>query len=127
MDTPRHWFWPNSYFKKVMFEFGLTEDILNGREPVKLAHGIRSSRLANENFYMMLPTLDGSSLGCCDDVGACDCQNLAANVVNLWPTSRRIPVRPCQLHKYYTQGIVDTLKPHFARVYRWDSADFGHF
>ena len=104
-----------------MFEFGLTEDILNGRAPVKLAHGIRISRLANENFYMMLPTLDGSSLGCCDDVGACDCQNLAANVVDLWPTSRRIPVRPCQLHKYYTQGIVDTLKPHFARVYRWDS------
>ena len=57
-----------------MFEFGLTEDILNGKEPVKLAHGIRSSRLANENFYMMLPTLDGYSLGCCDDVGACDDQ-----------------------------------------------------
>ena len=66
-----------------MFEFELPEGILDGREPVKLAHGIRSSRLANENFYMMLPTLDGSSLGCCDDVGAYDCQNLAANVVEL--------------------------------------------
>ncbi|MEC7116786.1 MAG: hypothetical protein VXW71_01235 [Actinomycetota bacterium] len=69
------------------------EGILDGNIPVKSAHGIRSSRLANENFYMMLPTLDGSSLGCCDDVGAYDCQNLAANVVELWPTSRGICVR----------------------------------
>ena len=66
-----------------MFEFGLTEGILDGKMPVKLAHGIRVCRLVNENFYMMLPTLDGSSLGCCDGVGAYDCQNLAANVVEL--------------------------------------------
>ena len=66
-----------------MFEFGLTKDILDGKMPVKLAHGIRVCRLVNENFYMMLPTLDGSSLGCCDGVGAYDCQNLAANVVEL--------------------------------------------
>ena len=97
------------------------EGILDGNIPVKSAHGIRISRLVNENFYMMLPTLDGSSLGCCDDVGAYDCQNLAANVVELWPTSHGICVRPSQLHKHYTQDIVDTLKPYFAKVYRWDS------
>ncbi len=80
-----------------MFEFELPEGILDGREPVKLAHGIRSSRLANENFYMMLPTLDDSSLGCYDGVVAYNRQNLAANVAKLWPESCMIFVRPSQL------------------------------
>lgn len=30
-------------------------------------------------------------------------------------------MRPSQLDDHYTQGKVETLKPYFARVYRWDS------
>ncbi len=85
------------YVKKAITEFGLPEGNLGAKMPVKLAHGIRITRLVNQNFYMMLPTLDDSSLGCYDGVVAYNRQNLAANVAKLWPESCMIFVRPSQL------------------------------